>query len=143
MAEVRNAPGASSKPVDPASRICAKHKLRVAPDGLCALCRRGASAQESSTGSHLATWVLGLLMLGTIGVVLYWMIAPGERPGGTPPPVTQGPPLDDQIKAVDDQIDELQRARVAGELGPGGLQRLSQLEIKRKLLAAARDAARD
>lgn len=143
MPESRPATAASQTPKRADDRTCAKHGIRTAPDGLCALCRREASAQKPSAGSQLGTLAFGLLALLCLAVVIYWAMNPTEMPGERPPPITAGPPLEDQIKAVDEQIQELERLRVAGELGGGGLQRLSQLQTKRTLLKAALDAARD
>jgi len=128
------------------TRKCSRHNLQLAPDGLCALCRRerNAISEASSGSSFIGTVVFGAVALIGIGVVGYWYLHPDKMPGE---PVVRegykGPSIEDQIAAVDDQLVELRAMQKAGELDAGGLHRISQLEQKRSVLVAVYDAQKD
>jgi hypothetical protein len=141
-----SSPQAQMAVPEAATRKCRKHNLQLAPDGLCALCRRErhVAAEESSSGSFVATVVFGALALIGIGVVGYWITHPDKMPGD---PVVReehkGPSIEDQIAVVDDQLRELRALQRAGELDGAGLNQISQLEKKRKILVAVYEAQQD
>lgn len=128
------------------ARKCRKHNLQLAPDGLCALCRRerNAVAEESSGGSFLGTAVFGTLALIGVSVVAYWFTHPEKMPGE---PVAReqhkGPTLEDQIGVVDEQLLELRAMQRAGQLDGAGLQHIARLEKKRKFLVALYESQQD
>jgi hypothetical protein len=111
---------------------CGTHGLQTGPDGKCAICRRQeASTQDEDPGIG-GRIVLGLIAAGLLSI---WYFS------ATAEPVDhshKGPTTEDLIAVVDEQIEELERARSQGELGPAGLQRLTQLEHKRARLEAVR-----
>jgi hypothetical protein len=141
-----SSPQAQVAEPEAAARKCRKHNLQLAPDGLCALCRRERNvvAEESSGGSFIGTVVFGALALIGVAVVAYWVTHPDKMPGE---PVVReehkGPPIEDQIAVVDDQLRELRALQRAGELNGAGLNQISQLEKKRKILVAVYEAQQD
>jgi hypothetical protein len=141
-----NAPETASQTAAQAARKCRKHNLQLAPDGLCALCRRerDATAQESSGPSFIGTVVFGMVAQIGVSVVSYWYTHPEKMPWQSAPRKEhKGPPIEDQIAAVDDQLKTLRSMQRAGELSGAGLQQISQLEKKRALLVAVYEAQKD
>lgn len=116
---------------------CATHGLQTGPDGKCAICRRQDPSEQdegSGIGGRIA---LGLIAAGLLSI---WYFS------ATAEPVDhshKGPSTEDLIAVVDEQIEELERARSQGELGPGGMQRLTQLEHKKARLEAVRKMGED
>lgn len=115
---------------------CKEHGLRTGPDGKCVVCRReqgfGVSAaqqEDSGIGGRVA------LALVVVGLMSIWYFSATSEPVDRS---HKGPSTEDLIAVLDEQIEELERYRKQGELGPGGLQRLSQLEDKRARLEALR-----
>jgi len=146
MANPSSPPHAQTAEAELPTRKCSRHNLQLAPDGLCALCRRerNAISEASSGSSFIGTVVFGAVALIGIGVVSYWFMHPDKMPGE---PVVRegykGPSIEDQIAAVDDQLVELRAMQKAGELDAGGLHRISQLEKKRSVLVAVYDSQKD
>lgn len=118
---------------------CEKHGLRVAPDGLCTLCRRASAPQPpESSGGGIGNALIGVMALIAISAGLY--LAFGHKSSTSEPVVKHGPPLEAQIAAVDKQLVLMRIARRNGELDGAGLNVLTALENKRTLLVAEKAA---
>jgi hypothetical protein len=140
------APAQTAAKAELPTRKCSRHDLQLAPDGLCALCRRerNAISEASSGSSFIGTVVFGALALIGIGVVSYWYLHPDKMPGeAVVREGYKGPSIEDRIAAVDDQLAELRAMQKAGDLDAGGLHRISQLEQKRSAPVAVYDAQKD